>query len=336
MNIDKKGKRINTIQVIRAIACIMVIICHSSYTDWGQTGVDFFLIISGFVIMYSTEKSGTDSFWLKRIKRIIPLYWSVTIFTSFLIIIAPSLFNSYEVSGVYFIKSLLFIPYYHNGLAGPIVAIGWTLNYEMLFYLIFWLNLKINKKYRGYGTVFSIILLVLIGKIFTLPTIIDYWCNPVLLEFAYGIIIYYVMTVIEKSNWKEKVANYKLSISVFSYVLIIIAIELAEYFYQNIKVSRAYYVAGIISIVVLFYVIFDKQIWCPKWILKIGDHSYEIYLLHIFCVRLCEKVLHRIGVTGLGVMIADIIFSIFCIMCGVEVKNRILQYYRHRKEYIYE
>lgn len=53
------SKKIESLQIIRAIACIMVVLDHTEmgqFYDIGQFGVCLFLLISGFVMVLSTEK----------------------------------------------------------------------------------------------------------------------------------------------------------------------------------------------------------------------------------------------------------------------------------------
>ena len=50
----------------------------------GAAGVDLFFVISGFVMVYSSEslfgrRDGPRKFFLRRLARIAPLYWAVTL-----------------------------------------------------------------------------------------------------------------------------------------------------------------------------------------------------------------------------------------------------------------
>ncbi len=143
-------RKIESIQSLRAFAALSVVLTHMSIINSGGFGVDIFFIISGFLMMYSTEK-GTAGYWKKKIIRIVPFYWIMTIFTVLAVKIMPNLFNSYEVSWIYLIKSLLFIPYEHNGIYQPVLGLGYTLNYEMLFYVFFFISIKMTPKRLGGG-----------------------------------------------------------------------------------------------------------------------------------------------------------------------------------------
>ena len=73
-----------------------------------------------------------------------PLYWILTLTIAVLVTLAPSLFRTTAVNSQYLLKSLLFIPYQNPGHGADVVPIlvpGWSLNMEMMFYLIFGLLL---------------------------------------------------------------------------------------------------------------------------------------------------------------------------------------------------
>ena len=90
---------LKSIQVLRAVAAIAVLTLHAANEKvsflggdpapfknfvLGAAGVDLFFVISGFVMVYSSESlfgraDGPLSFFLRRLARIAPLYWAVTI-----------------------------------------------------------------------------------------------------------------------------------------------------------------------------------------------------------------------------------------------------------------
>jgi len=90
---------LKSIQVLRAVAAIGVLTLHTATEKvsflggapapgnnflLGAAGVDLFFVISGFVMVYSSEflfgrADGPARFFLRRLARIAPLYWAVTI-----------------------------------------------------------------------------------------------------------------------------------------------------------------------------------------------------------------------------------------------------------------
>jgi exopolysaccharide production protein ExoZ len=137
-----------SVQYLRAVAAFMVLLYHALgrfhfiqegavRPHWLSAGVDIFFVISGFVMVVSTDrrKPSGPRFFKERVARIVPLYWLVT--GVFLLIMAAqrrALPDPGEIA-----KSLFFL-FYTNPRThepSPIITAGWTLNYEMLFYLVF-------------------------------------------------------------------------------------------------------------------------------------------------------------------------------------------------------
>ncbi len=142
-------QKIWSIQYLRAAAALMVVLFHaqgmaSEYfgaraPSFGAAGVDIFFVISGF-IMWTTTASGSItplSFIQHRILRIVPLYWTITLLLYFGWFIFRDRAALPPVADL--IQSLLFIPYFstRSGEIQPLLIAGWTLNFEMFFYLVF-------------------------------------------------------------------------------------------------------------------------------------------------------------------------------------------------------
>lgn len=198
------------LQILRFLAAAMVLLSHvqheaekmifphTSYEPWEVIflagGVDIFFVISGF-IMYLTasaefgREGATRDFLLRRLIRIAPPYWAFTV----AMIAATYLFASHishpllDASNV--ISSFLFFP--HDNAYGkpyPVLILGWTLNYEFFFYVIFGMALMLPRK-SGLTLIFSVIGVLAvagIGKAFQGQPW-QFWSNPITLEFLFGI-----------------------------------------------------------------------------------------------------------------------------------------------------
>ncbi|MGN1416334.1 MAG: acyltransferase family protein, partial [Oscillospiraceae bacterium] len=76
--------KLDSIQLLRAITALLIFFYHIDYIcnfklfDFGR-GVHLFFVISGFVIMYSTQKETNKHFIEKRMLRLLPLYWLLTV-----------------------------------------------------------------------------------------------------------------------------------------------------------------------------------------------------------------------------------------------------------------
>ncbi|CAN7446453.1 acyltransferase [Cupriavidus necator] len=152
---------ITNIQVLRGLAALAVVLLHSEYKILGLVstqfqGVSIFFVISGFIAAYIT-KSGMRGFMARRVVRIVPIYWAVTIFGFFWLSLGQfdwvwwilhdpmqasrqalsALSNDRPVHDL--VLSLLFVPYKdaNSGDYGSFIYTGWTLNIEFFFYALF-------------------------------------------------------------------------------------------------------------------------------------------------------------------------------------------------------
>lgn len=145
------NSRIRSIQILRGLAALLVVIAHIcehrevEIAHWelvtGRFGVDIFFVISGFIILSITPDGPfrPASFVLRRILRVVPLYWLCTLLVFALTLLAPSLFKNTAVDPAYLIGSLTFVPMptpLDPADWRPLLKLGWTLQYEMFFYLV--------------------------------------------------------------------------------------------------------------------------------------------------------------------------------------------------------
>lgn len=131
--------KFTSIQYLRAFAAFAVIYIHLTFSFFnrnfcGSIGVDIFFILSGFIMANSMQKSKKTpkEFFIKRIKRIYPLYF---LMTSVFILVLLFFGGNYLVLINNFFYSNLFIPFSNKGIyTDPILFVGWSLNIEILFY----------------------------------------------------------------------------------------------------------------------------------------------------------------------------------------------------------
>ncbi len=154
-------------------------------------------MISGYIMWTTTERRdrGPLAFWLARIVRIVPLYWIFTATYVAAALITPESFFSREArSGAHRevvpvraggrIRTL--------GLVAPVYTLGWTLNYEMFFYLLFGLCLFVREAARcgsrcSRRSSWHLIAsgLILQPRSPVLRTYVD----PIMLEFLAGVVL---------------------------------------------------------------------------------------------------------------------------------------------------
>jgi peptidoglycan/LPS O-acetylase OafA/YrhL len=310
-----KKRRFESIQVLRFIAASFVVAIHFSLElnkhvshkfiilD-GNSGVDIFFVISGFVIaLTSGSCSGGIDFLRRRIFRVVPLYWTMTIAVFTVAYFSPSVLYSTKANPLYLLKSLLFIPFAkEKGLIEPVLNVGWTLNYEMFFYIVFAICLSLCRKPIIAVSGFFVVL-VIIGWMFVPQNllIIQFYTNGIILEFVAGMWIYEFYSLRNFSH------------VTFSWIIVFIGAAglLCQMIYfidfpREIKF-------GIFSAILVFGAVslpFVKNTILASAVL-LGDASYSLYLIHQFFSRTMGLILHRLGIVSL--VYVDICVALFVI-----------------------
>lgn len=203
--------RIVAIQVLRAIAALMIVLSHAQNDALNEAlkagvgftrltalpwdaGVDLFFVISGFIMVYSTQRlfatpGASRIFITRRLIRIVPLYWLITAISLLVLGYVAWLGRRAFPSLLEVASSLGFVPFARpgDGQPRPIAAQGWTLNYEMFFYLIFALFVGFRRDVAVACVAVTLALAVGIGAIVKPnTTALAYWSHPIVLEFVLG------------------------------------------------------------------------------------------------------------------------------------------------------
>jgi exopolysaccharide production protein ExoZ len=163
----------------------------------GRAGVDLFFVISGFIMVVSSQKLfGQDgaarAFLCRRVTRIVPLYWLATLTLIGLelmrhnISLDPPTLDVWERT----IAGFFFFPI-DSPAHEPILTVGWSLNHEMLFYLLFAATIRFRQWVALASVCGLLVALVVLGRtgIVHHIGIQAVWLNGIQLEFIYGIAI---------------------------------------------------------------------------------------------------------------------------------------------------
>ncbi|WP_372782041.1 acyltransferase family protein [Phenylobacterium sp.] len=142
--------RTESVQVLRFLAAALVAWTHISQVyrpagivfsalpvleravaNIGSFGVDVFFVISGFVMAKTAPGKSPAEFMRLRLVRIVPIYWLATL------AMAPFVLNDGQFTLAKLVSTLTFFPAPN----GPLLQVGWTLCFEMLFYVVVALTL---------------------------------------------------------------------------------------------------------------------------------------------------------------------------------------------------
>jgi exopolysaccharide production protein ExoZ len=137
------------------------------------------------------QETTVGSFVKKRLLRIIPLYWLLTLFVALCATLRPNLFPVDNPTVGHVFLSLLFIPHHAaDGRANPFLGQGWTLIYEMFFYAVFALTLAGARNRQFLALNVLLLGLVGYGLAFRPEAIIGIsYTSPLLLEFLAGVYV---------------------------------------------------------------------------------------------------------------------------------------------------
>lgn len=198
----KQPKGLESIQHLRAVAALSVVMFHIGHLlarlgyegDWPpvlSAGVDVFFVISGFIMCISTQKPMSPArFLAHRARRIVPLYWLLTTAVLAVLIGAPQMLTDGGFDPWHVLSSYLFVPALHPGKGHaiePLLVVGWTLNYEAFFYLLFAVGLFAARRWRFAVLGLMLGIFVLAGLVLR-PTgpIAQFYTAPIVLEFLLG------------------------------------------------------------------------------------------------------------------------------------------------------
>lgn len=261
-------KRIDSIQYLRGVAALLVVLQHSTgraYGDalwFGNIGVDIFFVISGFIMWLVGENDTPLSFILKRILRVAPLYWLATLLFVFL---HPSPI-------IQTLKSLAFVPYRDAvGAISPLLTPGWTLNYEMFFYAAFAAVLFAPLRFRLAGITGVLAALVVVGRLHVFSQApLHVYTSPLIMEFLAGIWLCVA--------WRSGSLPKWLVVAVPAGLVLWVALRAIPYV-EDLRpiafgIPAAFIVTGVLA----------SNMLRVKLLKIIGDASYSIYLFHPFVI----------------------------------------------------
>ncbi len=310
------------IQILRAVAALMVVAHHATIMLWerdhlpvgnwrnGAAGVDLFFVISGFVMTISSAPllggavaHPARTFLARRVERVVPMYWLVTTAKVLVLLLLPSLGLNALGSVRHVVCSYLFFPSFNPEHAmEPVVVVGWTLNYEMAFYLLFAVALAARwKPLWGMALPLSVLGTWRLAAPFVGPNWLWFYGNTLLLEFLFGMVLGAALPRLRRVPWP---AGLGLAIAGFVPLLV----------WPTPIVSPLRGIEwGLPALAVVTGAVILEARWgarSPRWMLALGDASYSIYLLHTFVLPALGKLLSRVGGSWPGEVAVSLVAAV--------------------------
>ena len=282
------------IQILRLLAAVAVVAFHawgaapegfkvpesaiSFALSYGGRGVDLFFVISGFIIFYATHgaKLTPAEFLRRRVERIVPLYFFVIFAVTILAMTLPAAFGTPDwYTPRHILKSLAFIAFTDGEM--PVVYVGWSLEYEMYFYLTVALLMALTRDvWRNIVMIFSA--LAMVGRIPGVDAALGnyaFFADPMILEFVLGVIVGSVF-VNGRVSWPIPIA------AACAVAALLVTDPANRVIVSGVPSACLVAAAAFVS---------RKRI-DPSWpelaLARLGDASYSIYLAQVQTVWLAS------------------------------------------------
>ncbi len=292
------------VQCLRFVAAILVVLTHATFYaserlgggikvfDHGTDGVDLFFVISGFVMYVSSahlaeRKQGWLEFVVRRLIRIVPLYWLLTTVKVAVMLASPKVVLHAQLNWAYILKSYLLLPALAaDGTVSPLLGVGWTLVFEMFFYGLFALALLLRIRIVPF---LAATILPCVALSFAATPAWPIWTvylSPHLLEFLLGVFI---------AAWG---VGRQVPVPAAAGAVVAGALGLAIFpTYWDGHSETIARVALPAALVVWGLVALEPAMtgkW-PRWLVYMGGASYSLYLAHGLIAPASPQIMLRLG-----------------------------------------
>ena len=305
---------LRTIQAARAIAANLVVFSHlffveakytasgilPAFTLYGIAGVDLFFVISGFIMVAVAGRDrGPIEFLWRRATRIYPTYWLVSLMVLATTLIAPTFVNSSITTPISLWRSFLLIP----DRTFPLLAVGWTLVYEMYFYLAFaiFLALRISV-FTGliaWGALILVIAATVPDQVASSP-VLRVIVSPLTAEFMMGAFVGML--------WRRRRVPGALAAGAVGLAGLIVSIV---YIAPMLSLAASPYldswrviIFGIPVALIVYALIGLEQLYPSgrpaKLLVALGDWSYATYLIHVLIISAIGRTIFALAPGGGG------------------------------------
>lgn len=320
-----------SIQVLRGIAALLVVIAHViehplkqdpvAALITGRFGVEIFFVISGFIIAFVAGAGSFEprSFVIRRFMRVAPIYWLCTLLVFALAFVAPALFKTTVADVGHLLKSLAFIPSADPTNPTdwrPLFKLGWTLNYEIFFYLVMALLFWCDSSRQRAILLTAIMSALMVASFFVTPrgSLFAFYANLNLLPFVCGVWLAELRGAGHFERGGPKTAMLATAIA----VVLTLVLYQQEFRSLTQPVGHVIMTAAAVAIVAagLLYERYarDGHLFGLR---TVGDASYSLYLTHMFVIGAAWAVMQKLGFHGVAAVIGGAVTVLVCVIVAI-------------------
>ncbi|MDV3503099.1 acyltransferase [Marinobacter sp. M-5] len=325
------------LEVMRGGAAVWVLLHHAELTASaffggvnypffarGFLGVDFFFILSGFIIAFSSSRmleagKTLGEYFSHRLVRIYVPYLPVGVALYFAYQLLPNMSAGDREIGL--LTSFTLIP----TVQATALSVAWTLKHELLFYLLFASFFVSRVLFIGVmGT--WLVAIVFVRQLLEVPEsgFLQIFLNPLNLWFYVGMSVYLCPQI---------------RLSRFGYWAGFLVLASALYVLVINGFSRIYIGLVFAVMIVLFTKVENLEVPAPRFLLYLGAASYSVYLVHSPVQSVLARVLPTISeswspilafwaITGVSLVVGIIYFALYEKHAITWCKSKTNQYFR--------
>lgn len=317
-------RRLDGLQAGRAVAALMVVMFHASVfflpEDYyagqggpalfgmGYAGVEFFFVLSGFIMVFVHLRdfgvpSRAPRFMEKRIVRIYPIYWAIYGLLTLAYFAVPRTGPPNARDPEAIITSLLLWPMPDQ----PVLRVAWSLQHEMLFYLVFTLlvlNLRVG--ILAFAVWMAGCLWAAATGFFAYPW--GFLLSPYNVLFAMGI-----LAALRYARLQESGARWTLILGVLIFLAVGLGEQLAGLEWNKALRTWCYGIGAMLAVMGLA----AGALSAPRWLVFLGDASYSIYLVHVPAISFAGIVFLKLGAPwGLPPLAMLFVLTVYAAIAG--------------------
>lgn len=315
-----------SLQGCRAVAAALVVLFHLGGTfaqekyfglrgidkmfGWGDAGVEFFFVLSGFLITIVHRRDfgqpkALRGYVTKRLLRVYPTYWLICGAVGLAALFVPSLRQALPADVSTFIAGLTLVPLdpaVVGGTGSPILFVAWSLQYEITFYAMF--AVAILSRVAGVVLVAGWIVLYalsLAGVADGFP--LTLLSNNLLLLFGLGVACAYLV----RSDLPVPAPRLIAAAAAVAFVAYGLY-EVRAAHDASTGLDRRLVYGALSSLIVIGLVRAEATgalVVKNRWMGILGDASYALYLIHVPVISALVKLFMHVHITNR--------FALFCV-----------------------
>lgn len=269
----------------------------------------------------TTRRAGAGArvawdFLVRRVVRVVPIYWIFTALKLLIVLAIPVASLKAMPTVTHVAASFFFVPHQTpSGEFWPVLPVGWTLNFEMFFYAVFAIVIAAGvQKILGVAVIFGAIALV--AQLHLAPSFLNFYVDSLLIEFALGMCL---AALVSSQAWKAVAGAKK--------VLVGLALCVAAILFLMLEgtIPRGLTWGGAAACIVCLTLLLEQNVRdCQKLrpLVKAGDSSYSLYLIHTFTVPAAVLLAGKVVDSNPVVAVS---FAVIVSVVAAEIGYRVLE-----------